>query len=377
MLAQRAALGGQYARLFGALTDERADRLTKEEAQRIEAAMTVLRCKRTLPAEARVSLLWGAGIASTGGIKTTDEQALAFAVRPEFTVRMECDRVNADAPCLPMMPIRIQFSAQVPVASAREITLTDSTGRKYPALGLDELEEAMPDAGVGKTPPERERVAIKIGDTVIIESGSSPLTDGLSFGGPFPERGKLIVKLGDKLVDDVGRRPANLDRFPLEIPLDDYPPLIKFSGEFGILEATTGGVLPVTVRNVERVVSGRRAGMAPNRGIAGESKRIDVDADIADWMRRVDTAAEWRGEWERSEKKDEPAHWRERTGSTSVFKDDDVTEPFTVPRITSDRGSRSSGSAPSPLLRRRARARSSAPRCSASRTRHVARRPRS
>jgi hypothetical protein len=82
VLAQRSALGWQYARLFNALADESADRLTKQEAQRIEAAMTVLRCRRTLPAEARVSLLWGAGVATASGLGTDAEQALAFAVRP-------------------------------------------------------------------------------------------------------------------------------------------------------------------------------------------------------------------------------------------------------------------------------------------------------
>jgi hypothetical protein len=253
---------------------------------------------------------------------------------------MECDRVNASAPCLPMMPIRIAFSAQVPVANAREIILTDSSGRQYAPSGLDDLGDAAARGlGVGGPSPKRSNIAVKVGDKVLVDATPSPpLTEGLSFAGPFPERGKLSLRLGAKLVDDVGRRPANLDRFPLAIPLDDYPPLIKFSGEFGILEATTGGVLPVTLRNVERPVSGRRAGMAPNRGIPGESKRIDRDADIAEWMRRVETAAEWHGEWERSDRENEPAHWRELTGSTSVFADDEATEPFTVPRLTSERG---------------------------------------
>ncbi len=47
--------------------------------------------------------------------------------------------------------------------------------------------------------------------------------------------------------------------FPLAVRIDEYPPLVKFYGEFGIIEASEGGVLPVTLRNIDAAQSGRAA----------------------------------------------------------------------------------------------------------------------
>jgi uncharacterized protein YfaS (alpha-2-macroglobulin family) len=305
VLAQRRALGWQYANLFRPLTDVDPKRLDEQTLARYEQSLAVLKCRRAFPAATTVTLLWGRGIATSTGIESDNDQTLAFTTRPDFTVRIECDRVNASAPCLPMLPVRVVFSSPVPVAAARTVRVSDGTGRAYAAEKLAEEQ--------------------------------APTVEELRFTGPFPERGKLRIELGAELVDDAGRRPQNVERYPLDVALDDYPPLVKFAGEFGILEAGTGGVLPVTLRNVEQKVTGRRAGAAPPRGIAGESKRIDDDAEIAGWLERVKRAMASRGEWE-PETPQKPGGWRELTGSDSVFKDDDATTAFTVPRIASDRG---------------------------------------
>ena len=66
---------------------------------------------------------------------------------------------------------------------------------------------------------------------------------------------------------------------------DRAPPLVKFAADFGILEAKQGGVLPVTVRNVEPALQGR------NLGIAGQRLRVGgSDGEVAEWLRRVDQA---------------------------------------------------------------------------------------
>src|SRR3546814_4763064 len=46
-------------------------------------------------------------------------------------------------------------------------------------------------------------------------------------------------------------RLQNQSNFPLKFHIDTAPPIVKFAAEFGILEASEGGVLPVTVRGVE------------------------------------------------------------------------------------------------------------------------------
>src|SRR5262249_34281688 len=107
----------------------------------------------------------------------------------------------------------------------------------------------------------------------------------------------------------------------------ELPPLAKFSGEFGILESREGGVLPVTLRNLEPEVAARlldAANAAAPGTLPGSQapiparslRLVDDDAEIARWLLRVEKAMEPRGErvrvgdgWE----------WRESTGSTSVF----------------------------------------------------------
>jgi len=114
VLSERRALGYQYANLYRRLTGDELRDLDEQTARRLEAALTVLRCRRPLPADTRVSVLWGKGIATANGIENREDQALAFMTRQDFTVRMECDRVNANASCLPMLPVRVAFSSPVP-----------------------------------------------------------------------------------------------------------------------------------------------------------------------------------------------------------------------------------------------------------------------
>jgi hypothetical protein len=54
--------------------------------------VTVLQCKRSFPANAKVSLVWGEGIASASGIATDKAQSLHFKTRPDFTARFSCER---------------------------------------------------------------------------------------------------------------------------------------------------------------------------------------------------------------------------------------------------------------------------------------------
>jgi hypothetical protein len=79
---------------------------------------------------------------------------------------------------------------------------------------------------------------------------------------------------------------ANAERFPLPIATADYPPLAKFAGTFGILEAEEGGVLPVTLRGVENPLPASMLAL-PTRSITTTN-----DADIARWLRQLARAEE-------------------------------------------------------------------------------------
>ena len=298
VLAQRRRLGYRYLQLFGELSGGSRSGDAHTEISRLESALTVLRCRRSLPPDTRVSLIWGRGIATATGQATRADQVLDFRTRPDFNVRMECERVNANAPCLPMRPVRIVFSSPVPSGLARRIKVTDASGRAY-APANDEAER-------------------------------SPLVETLRFDGPFPERGELTITLGDRFRDDAGRAPDNADSFPLEVALDEYPPLVKFAGTFGILEAANGGVLPVTVRNVEPQIAGRKTALLLEEGVPGHTLRVGRDRDIASWLKRVEAAMAQHGDWAPADG-DRPAAWRELTGSKSVFTESDQTSDLKLP----------------------------------------------
>ena len=297
VLEERRALGYQYFQLLwkdGAVSHTR---LRGEELDQAEESIAVVRCKRPLPAATQMRLQWGAGVATLTGVATTQDQQLAFKVRSAFTAQVECTRANARAGCTPTQPIVVNFASPVPRDLALAIRIKTHDG-----------ETLVP------------------ADT---ESKSIPTLERVSFAGPFPEESTVVVTLPAGIADDSGRTLANAVRFPLEVRIDAFPALAKFAADFGILEAKQGGVLPVTVRNVEPQFGGQQPDLP--------AKMLRVDATpaaIVDWLKRVDKANAGSGEWvaaERTEDVDGDAPssvWKETTGATSVFTPSDATTAF-------------------------------------------------
>jgi uncharacterized protein YfaS (alpha-2-macroglobulin family) len=206
------------------------DDLTEIPLERVE----VVQCGRPLPANAKMTLVWGAAA----------EQPLGYQVRDHFVARMRCTRENARAGCMPMQPIRLEFSAPVARADLDRISLKDASGKTYRPAKEDALYD-----------------------------------NNLSFPGPFPPEARLTLALPGHLKDDAGRALVNQDRFPLAVAVDQMPPMVKFSGDFGIVERNAGGLLPITLRNLE---PGPEGSAAKVRWL-----RLDKDADIAAWSRRL------------------------------------------------------------------------------------------
>lgn len=219
--------------------------------------VTVLQCKRSFPANAKVSLVWGAGIASTGGtgIATDKAQTLTFKTRPDFTASFSCQRSNPKEQCIPFLPMRLQFSAPVKAELVRAITL--KSGGKTWQPSLDEGEE------------------------------KAEFLTAATFKGPFPEQASLALVLPPTLQDDAGRGLLNRARFPMTVRTGEQPPLLKFPAPFGILEAKGDGLLPVTVRNIEPVLSGKEIGGMD--GASGATLRVPDHDDkfIIEWMQRL------------------------------------------------------------------------------------------
>jgi hypothetical protein len=303
VLDQRARLGYRYlALLERAAPDIPEARLAEPSVRaRAEERLLVARCQRPLPPETGVRLLWGRGIASPGGVATEAEQVLEFGTRPELNARIECERINPRAGCLPMKPLRLVFSAPVAAGEAARATLRGSDGRVYPAKPID---------------------------PAIV-----PVVGEVSFPGPFPEESRLVLELPAGLADDAGRPLANAARFPLEVAIGPYPPLARFPADFGVLERRAGGVLPVTLRNLEPELAALR--VPPAETVPGRRLRLtEDDAAIARWLRRVEQAGEPRAE--RGEV-DGQEVWLDRTGAVSVFEEADGAQPFRLPKPGSGR----------------------------------------
>ncbi|MCC6710234.1 MAG: hypothetical protein IT492_21970 [Gammaproteobacteria bacterium] len=299
VLAQRRALGYQYFSILWKSGRESIEKVKSEDLQRAEEQLLVVRCQRQLPPDSDVRLVWGAGIATEHGIATVQDQGLAFHTRAAFNVSVECERVNPRAACLPLLPIRVNFSAPVPVASALAVSVVDEGGKRH-------TPEAIADGSV--------------------------TVEGLSFAPPFNEHGALKITLPKDFKDDAGRDADNAARFPLDLKLDGYPPLAKFGAEFGILEASAGGVLPVTLRKVETALPGKRIGPLP--GHVAQSLKVGDGAAIGAWLRRVEQAMAPAGEWQVDDQG--KSSWRESTGTRSVFGANDATQSYTLPNPEGD-----------------------------------------
>ncbi len=260
-------------------------KLPTEAADKAKMLATIVpvKCRRPLPAGRDVALVWDAGIASADGRTAGRLQRFDFTVRKAFEARWECSRVNPQAGCNPVSDAHVRFAAPIPMAQAKGIRLTFADGTvREPKIADDDR--------------------------------SDPEIADLDFKGPFPEAQAATLTLPAGIKDASGRPLANAERFPLQVKFDPAPPLVKFAAPFGILEAKEGGVLPVTVRAVEPQLAQRVA------SIGGNSLRVDgSDAQVADWLRKLDKANENDFREEGPEDKDGNRKSVNYTGATSLL----------------------------------------------------------
>ncbi|MFM2099909.1 MAG: hypothetical protein RLZZ366_1448 [Pseudomonadota bacterium] len=227
----------------------------RDRAAAYQSVMAV-KCRRPLPPGKDISLVWASGIASADGRVSGRDQRFDFTVRKEFEARFECSRVNPQAGCNPVESAYVRFSADIPMAQAQAVRLS------------------FPD-GTSLSPKFSE------------EDKHKAFVSDLEFAGPLPAATKGNVTVPADVMDESGRKLANAPRFPLEIRIDEAPPLIKFAADFGIIEAKEGGVLPVTVRAVEPALAQRV------NVVNGAQLRVEAsDGEIAKWLRDIDNAGD-------------------------------------------------------------------------------------
>ncbi len=265
-----------------------------------EDRLLVLQCRRNFPPEADMRLVWGAGIASPAGVASQQDQVFKFKIRPAFTARFGCEKVNAKSHCIPFLAMSLDFSAPVLAEQAKAVQLLDAQGKSYPAEAIDPAKQ--------------------------------PSVSALKFKGPFPENTRFNIVLPPGLKDDAGRPLENAGQFPLAVETGDYPPLAKFNGEFGILEAKEGGVLPVTLRNLEPAVAGKMA-TPGQEAIPGKLQRLEQNGPaIAAWLRKVGKSGQIRYEEIPKANEDDEQRFRNLTGTESVFGPGEKAEAFDLPK---------------------------------------------
>jgi len=213
-----------------------------------------------------MKLIWGRGIEGLNGAGALNESILckmhlakpgqcpdktlenedifSYRVRVPFKATLSCERERPNAPCSPMSGLVLKFSDKVDRSLAEQIRLRNRRGIQKP----------------WDYSAERKAALRKLGQKVLdakVDSGNQDNVDRVVFKGPFPPNTDFTITLPKNFRDLSGRLLSNARNFPLKTRVGGLPPLVKFAADFGILEQKEGGVLPVTLRNVESTLTMR------------------------------------------------------------------------------------------------------------------------
>jgi hypothetical protein len=207
--------------------------------------------------ESQLVLRVGPGLRTQSGVASEAAQRFEFETRAPFAARTSCARENAKADCVPLLPVRLRFSAPVPFARASALALRGEGG-SFPA------ERAYADE-------------------------ADPFVDAVVFRGPFPPNATLRLELPPDLRDDAGR--ALEGASALVVRTAAYPPLAKFAARFGVVERAAP-VLPVTIRRLEADAVARTHEPFARGEVAARHDVVDAsDARRALlWLRALDAA---------------------------------------------------------------------------------------
>ncbi len=222
-------------------------------SQRPAGQVLVLGCGRPLPPQAKLRIVWGKGIRARAApqVQTRDEQHFDYRVRELFSAEFSCERERSNAPCLPIRPLVLRFSAPVARALAEQLRLKPAAGGVALAPHFDKDDKASD-------------------------------VQEVQFKGTLPERASFTLELPRDLKDLSGRSLANAASFPLRVATGDAPPIAKFAAApFGVIEHGPEAALPITVRHVQGDLRPQAAGGTLR------IKRLDSDAEVIAWFRKL------------------------------------------------------------------------------------------
>ncbi|MGH7800114.1 MAG: alpha-2-macroglobulin family protein [Thermodesulfobacteriota bacterium] len=252
----------------------------------------LLQSKQRFPDKSIVRLVWGRGVMSLTGVKTTEDQVLNFKTPGPFTAIFSCERENPEAECIPILPMRLEFSSPVSWKYAGKIILKGPNNKVYMPSKSDD-------------------------NTEFVYS--------ITFKAPFPEKATFTIEIPKDIKDDAGRNLSNIDKFPLKVMTDAYPPLAKFAARFGIIELKGDGTLPLTLRNIEPELKAKMLGIEDKKvgivekvktwvleNLKGRIFKVDVgdDKEVIEWLKIVAGAKR----------------------ENSIFQDKKATRNFVIPK---------------------------------------------
>jgi hypothetical protein len=234
-----------------------------------DAPRVLIQSKQSFPNNSVVRLIWGKGVMSLTGVKTNKDQMLNFKTRGPFTATFNCERENPEAECIPILPMNLNFDSSVSWKYAGKVVLKGPDNKVYTPYKSDDTTEFV---------------------------------YSISFKGPFPEKSSFTIEIPKDIKDDAGRSLANMDKFPLKVMTDIYPPLAKFAARFGIIELKGDAMLPLTLRNIEPEVKAKMLEIEEKKsGIIEKAKtwileslkgrlfKVEVGSDdkIIEWLQKV------------------------------------------------------------------------------------------
>ncbi len=96
------------------ITGEARNALLKSFAQNIDQnTVSTLQCQQKFSPKAAVKIVWDKGITTLNGVPNQHVKSFSFKTRDIFTVKMSCERENANAACTPILPIRLFLLPQL------------------------------------------------------------------------------------------------------------------------------------------------------------------------------------------------------------------------------------------------------------------------
>ena len=250
-----------------------------------QARVVVVRCERPLPNDSTVKVVWGKGIATPSGVPNSADRRVQYTVRKPFAASFTCERVNSRSDCLPIKPVRLEFSSPVPRKFAERIVLVAPDGTRKPQIEQQRGETSEQLLSFGEGPLRKFLLIFSRNKGEVTSDPSESGVSAVQFNAPLPENANLRLELPKDLRDDAGRPLSNADLFPLQTKTAQAPALVKFpAATFGVLELNAEPMLPVTVRQVEGDLSVKRLSVAPG---AVRDLRVQDDASIIEWLARV------------------------------------------------------------------------------------------